>query len=190
LITTATTVSANGRRRLPIAINRNAPEPNLQPLTDYFKGFEKVGAVRAVFGDQTEEVLGRLKIMFISNRRMYMGIRDEDGNIAIGTWHLKNSDLRVLYLDIVHELFHIKQHMNDSKYFHREHMKFMRDRSLYYSSPIEVPAYRHTVIEAERIGMQYDELVEYLNMGPVPPEIFAAFLERPSSRSVSTASRH
>ncbi len=163
--------------RLQVKINRKAPAVSLQPFRDYFKGFENVGAVRAVFGDKTESVLRNLKVSFISNRRMYMGIRDDDGNISVGTHHLKNSDLRILYLDIVHELFHIKQHMKDKEYFHKEHMKFMGNRSLYYASPIEVPAYKHTVLEAERIGMPYEEITEYLKMGPVSQKVFRKFLK-------------
>jgi hypothetical protein len=163
--------------KLPIRINRETPPPSLQPFTNYFKGFEKIGAVRAVFGEKTEAVLENLKVAFISYRQMYMGIRDEDGNIAVGTHHLRNSDVRTLYLDIVHELFHIKQYMDDGEYFHREHMKFMRDRSLYYVSPIEIPAYRHTVREAERIGMSCEEIAEYLKMGEAPAKTFGKFLK-------------
>ena len=153
------------------------PPVSLFPFTDYFKGFEKVDAVRAVFHDRTESVLQKLKVGFISNRRMYMGIRDKDGNIAVGAYHLENSDKRTLYLDIVHELFHVKQFADDRKSFRKEHQKFMGNRSLYYSSPIEVPAYYHTVKEAKRIGMSYEEIVEYLKMGPFPPKVFAKFLK-------------
>jgi hypothetical protein len=162
--------------KLPVKLNRKTPPPALQPLTDYFKGFEKVAAVRKVFGDETEAVLARLKIGFISNRRMYMGIRDHDGNIAVGTYHLRHSPTRVLYLDIVHELFHIKQWMGDKEWFTKEHEKFMGNFSLYYSSPLEVPAYAHTVREAERLGMSRKEIAEYLKMMPVPPKIWNRFL--------------
>ncbi len=162
--------------KLSVKINRDTPAPALRPFTDYFKGFEGVQSVRAVFGEETEAVLSRLKVGFISNKRMYMGIRDDDGNIAVGTYHLRHSEKHILYLDIVHELFHIKQWMTDKEYFHEEHMKFMRDASLYYVSPIEVPAYRHTVREAERLGMDREEIVEYLKMMPVSPKVFAAFL--------------
>jgi hypothetical protein len=162
---------------LPIKINRDSPPPALQPFTDYFKGFEKVGAVRKVFGAETEAVLARLKIGFISNRRMYMGIRDDDGNVAVGTYHLRNSTDRVLYLDIVHELFHIKQWMRDKEWFTREHEKFMGDFSLYYSSPLEVPAYAHTVREAERLGMNRKEIAEYLKMMPVPQRVWNRFIK-------------
>jgi hypothetical protein len=162
--------------KLPIKLNRKTPSPVLQPFTDYFKGFEKVAAVRKVFGDETDMVLARLKIGFISNRRMYMGIRDADGNIAVGTYHLRHSTTRVLYLDVVHELFHIKQWMGDKEWFTKEHEKFMGNFSLYYSSPLEVPAYAHTVREAERLGMSREEITEYLKMMPVPPKIWNRFL--------------
>jgi len=163
--------------KLPIKLNRKTPPPALHPFTEYFKGFEKVAAVRRVFGDETEAVLARLKIGFISNRRMYMGIRDDDGNIAVGTYHLRHSTDRVLYLDIVHELFHIKQWMRDKEWFTKEHEKFMGDFSLYYSSPLEVPAYKHTVREAERLGMTRKEIAEYLKMMPVPQRIWNRFIK-------------
>ncbi len=162
---------------LLVKVNRKTPAPALQPFTDYFEGFEKVDAVRKVFGDETEAVLARLKIGFVSNRRMYMGIRDDDGNVAVGTYHLRHSPRHVLYLDVVHELFHIKQWMEDKEWFTKEHQKFMGDFSLYYASPIEVPAYKHAVREAERLGMSSEEITEYLKMMPVPPKVWNRFLK-------------
>ncbi len=161
---------------LPVKVNRKAPQPSLQPFTDYFEGFEKVGAVREVFGDKTEEVLSRLRIGFLSNRWMYMGIRDHDGNLAVGTYHLRNSDDHVLYLDIVHELFHIGQWMKDKEWFTKEHEKFMGNFELYWVSPIEVPAYKHAVEEAERLEMPKAQLVEYLKMGP-PTKVWKQFVK-------------
>jgi len=170
-----------GKRPIaPIAVVRKAPAVRLSPFLTYFKGFHRVGAVRSIFGDETEEVLGKLKIGFISNKYMYMGVRDSDGNLGVGTYHLKNSDVRTLYLDIVHELFHVRQFMQDRQYFRREHWKYLKDgfdSSLYFQSPIEIPAYRHAVDEAKRIGMSYDEIEEYLRMGPVDSGVFRRFLE-------------
>ena len=177
-----------GQLKLPVRINLETLTSTLQSFTDYFKGFEKVKAVRDVFGENTDVILQNLKIGFVSYRRMYMGIRDEDGNISIGTYHLKHSDLRTLYLDVVHELFHVKQFMENKEYFREEHKKFMLDRSLYYLSPIEVPAYNHTVREAERIGMSNDEIINYLKMGPVPPRIFNKFLEEMGLKREATSS--
>jgi hypothetical protein len=166
---------------LPVTINREAPPIALAPFTDYFQGFEKVQAVRDVFGEQTEEVLERLRVGFISSKYMYMGVSDRDGNLAVGTYHLKNSDFRTLYLDVVHELFHVKQFMGDRDYFRREHQRYLKktgfDSALYFKSPIEVPAYRHAVDEAKRIGLTYDEIAEYLKMGPVSPAVFSRLLK-------------
>src|SRR5271157_1639186 len=165
---------------LPVKINREAPPVSLSPFTEYFKGFDKVQAVRSVFGDQTGRVLKRLRVGFISNRYMFMGVSDRDGNLAVGTYHLKTSDLRTLYLDVIHELFHVKQFMRDKEYFRREHQRYLKktgfDTALYFKSPIEVPAYRHAVDEAKRIGMSYDEIAEYLKMGPVRPKVFSKLL--------------
>ena len=95
----------------------------------------------------------------------------------MGTYHLKNSPIRTLYLDIVHELFHINQRISDGKYFHDEFMKFMQDRSLYAASPIDILAYEHTVREAERIGMSPGEILEYLKIGDAPPKVWRNFLK-------------
>jgi len=178
-----------GQLEPPVEIIRKVPPATLLPFTKFFKGFEKVQAVRSVFGEETDAILGSLKVGFISLRFMYMGIRDEDGSITVGTYHLEHSDLRTLYLDIVHELFHIKQWREDKKYFEKEHRRFLGDWSLYYASPIEVPAYKHTVREAERIGMSRDEIVEHLKMGLVQPKAFAQFLKEMELRQDPKSSR-
>jgi hypothetical protein len=162
---------------LPVRVNREAPSQALQPFTEYFKGFEKVAAVREVFGDETEEVLGGLKVGFMSNRQMYMGVRDHDGNLVVGTYHLRHSSSQTLYLDIVHELFHIGQWRKDKEWFTREHERFMGNFELYYVSPIEVPAYKHAVREGERLGMTPEEITEYLKMMPVSDKTWKGFLK-------------
>ena len=141
---------------LPVKIDQRVPITALHSFKDYFHGFEKVPAVRAVFGDETDRVLARQKVEFVSSRWVYMGVNNDDGHIIIGTYHLRNSQLKILYLDIVHELFHVKQHLEGKNLF--------PDGYEYVDSPIEVPAYRHTVQEAKRIGMSYGEIEEYLKV--------------------------
>ena len=140
---------------LGVEIRRNT-EVKLFPFTDYFVGFEKVAAVRSLFGAKTAEVLRNLKVEFFSLRFGYMSVSDEDGHILISTNHLKNADMKVLYLDVVHELFHVKQFMEGKNLFQNEFE--------YVDSPIEVPAYEFTVEEAKRIGMSMNEIVEYLKV--------------------------
>jgi len=184
--------SSSKTHRVQVKLNRNFPPPALEKFTDYFQGFEKVEAVRSVFGERTEKVLGNLKVGFMPNKQMYMGIRDVDGNIAVGTYHLRVSPTRTLYLDIIHELFHINQRMNNPKFFHDEFMKFMGNRALYYASPIEIPAYEHTVREAERIGMTREQILGYLKFGYAPPKTWKRFVKemklkkgKPTSKKIT-----
>ena len=137
-----------------VVIHRNA-RIYLKKFTDFFEGFEKVEAVRELFHAQTDTVLKNLKIEFFS-RRGYMGVSDEDGHLMISADYLKNGDERDIYLDIIHELVHVKQFMNGIE---------LHDHRFNYSDrPTEIEAYSHTVKEARRIGMTDAEIYEYLNM--------------------------
>jgi hypothetical protein len=147
--------------KLKVEIDRDAPV-KLHPFTDYFKGFEDVKAVRSIFGRKTAEVLKNLKVEFFSAKFGYMSVSDEDGHLLVSAHHLKNSEMKILYLDIVHELFHVKQFMEGKQLF--------QDEFEYVDSPIEVPAYKFTIEEAKRIGMGRDEIIEYLKVEWVSEE--------------------
>jgi hypothetical protein len=125
----------------------------LYKFTDYFKGFEKVESVREIFGDQTEEILNKLKVEFVS-RRGYMGVDEQDGHLIVSAYYLKSGSERDIYLDIVHELVHVKQYMQGQKLF--DH------RYDYVDRPTEVEAYSHAVKEARRLGMTEKQIYNYL----------------------------
>ncbi len=141
--------------KLNVTIRRER-EPVLFPFTDYFQGFDKVEAVRKIFGAETEKVLAELKVEFFSSRWGYMSTSDVDGHLIISSHHLKNSKFEIVYLDVIHELFHVKQFMDGRVLF--DH------RYDYVDSPIEIEAYKATVDEAKRIGMSRDEIKEYLKV--------------------------
>lgn len=126
---------------------------SLKPFMSYFQGFEKIGAVREIFGDDTEKVLKDLKVEFFS-RRGYMGVSNEDGHILVSADYLKNGDERDIYLDIIHELVHVKQHMDGAE--------LTDNRFRYCDRPTEIEAFSHTVKEARRLGMTEKEIYEYL----------------------------
>jgi hypothetical protein len=119
---------------------------------DYFKGFEKVEAVRRIFGDQTEEILRNLKVEFIWFG--YMGVDGKDGHLMVNEKYLNNGDRTDIYLDVVHELCHVKQWMDGKELFD--------ERYDYVDRPTEVDAYRYTVQEAKRIGLTDDQILCYL----------------------------
>ncbi|MDG6926375.1 MAG: hypothetical protein JRN09_07450 [Nitrososphaerota archaeon] len=154
--------------KLGVEMERAVPVA-LLPFTDYFRGFDKVEAVKLIFGKDAGRVLKNLKVEFFSAKFGYMSVSDEDGHLLISAHHLKNSEPRIIYLDIVHELFHVKQFMEGKKLFPEEFE--------YVDSPIEVPAYKHTVKEAKRIGMTRDEIADYLKVEWVNPEQHARLLK-------------
>ena len=154
---------------LNVEIRRGAAI-TLFPFTDYFRGFDRVGAVRRIFGRNTAAVLRNLKVEFFSSRFGYMGVSDEDGHLLVSTHHLRNADEKVLYLDIVHELFHVKQFRDGKKLF--------LDEFEYVDSPIEIEAYKATVKEAKRIGMSTEEIIEYLKVEWVEEEAHKRLVEK------------
>lgn len=119
---------------------------------DYFEGFEKSQAVQGIFGDRTDEILRNLKIEFIWFG--YMGVDDDDGHLVVNKRYLKSGDKTDIYLDVVHELCHVKQHLEGRKLFN---MGFD-----YVDSPTEVEAYRYTVKEARRLGLSDERILNYL----------------------------
>jgi hypothetical protein len=119
---------------------------------DYFKGFEKSQAVQGIFGDATDEVLKNLKVQFTWFG--YMGVDDNDGHLMVNKSYLNNGDKTDIYLDVVHELCHVKQHMDGQELFDPGYD--------YVDRPTEVEAYRYTVQEAKRLGLSDEQIICYL----------------------------
>lgn len=133
-------------------MTRKAPVATY-PFTDYFKGFEKIGAVKQIFGDNADEVLSNLRVEFIG-RRGYMGVSEVDGHLIISADYLSKGDRTDIYLDIVHELVHVRQFMEGKELFDHNFE--------YVERPTEVEAYRAAVEEARRIGLSDKRICQYL----------------------------
>jgi hypothetical protein len=122
-------------------------------FTDYFKGMEKVQAVRDIFGEKTEEVLRNLKVDFTWVGG-YMFVNDADGRLMISSNYLNNGNKVDIYLDLIHELVHVKQYMDGKELFDVHYS--------YTNRPTEVEAYRVAVQEARRIGLGDERICQYL----------------------------
>jgi hypothetical protein len=122
-------------------------------FTDYFKGFENVEAIKRIFGERTEEILRNLKVEFTWVGG-YMGVSDVDGHLMVNPRYLNEGDRMDIYLDVIHELVHVKQFMEGKELFD--------SRYGYSNRPTEIEAYRHAVEEARRIGLTEDRICEYL----------------------------
>ena len=132
---------------VPIAILR---------FMDYFKGFEKLPAVVEIFGPETGKVLSELRVEFFSSKFGYMGVSDEDGHLIVSAYYLRNGDPTSKYLDVVHELVHVRQY--------REGKALFDETYEYHDRPTELEAYKHAVKEARRLGMSDPEIFEYLKV--------------------------
>ena len=142
-------------------IEREGPL-NRYNFTDFFKGFDQVPIIKKTFGKNVVEILNNLEVEFNSFRRGYMGVSDDDGHLVVNTHHLKNSDYKILYLDVVHELIHVKQFMDGKDLFDEDYE--------YVDRPTEIEAYQITVDEAKKIGMNDHEIFDYLQVDWIDDE--------------------
>jgi hypothetical protein len=86
----------------------------------------------------------------------YMGVDDGDGHLMVNQRYLNSGDRSEIYLDVVHELCHVKQHMEGKHLFDQ--------RYDYVNNPTEIEAYRYAVLEAKRIGFSNQRILRYLQM--------------------------
>jgi hypothetical protein len=153
--------------QLKVKITRDVPMTTY-PFTEYFKGFEKVDAVRTIFGEKTDDVLHNLRVEF-AGMRGYMGVSNTDGHLLVSALYLKGGDLVDIYLDIIHELVHVRQFMEGKELF--DH------RFSYEERPTEVEAYRYAVEEARRLGLDDERICEYLRTEWMTDEEFKRLAE-------------
>jgi len=128
----------------------------MHPFMDFFKGFEKIPAVRSIFGDDTEKVLGSLKVEFFSSKFGYMGVSDEDGHLIVSAYYLREGEQVSKYLDVIHELVHVRQF--------REGKPLFDEGYEYHNRPTELEAYKLAIDEGRRLGLSDKELFDYLKV--------------------------
>ena len=122
-------------------------------FTDCFKNFDKVETVRGIFGEKTTEVLHNLKVD-LTLFSGYMYVDSSSGHLVISARYLQRGDKIDIYLDLIHELCHVRQLMEGKELFD--------PRYSYVERPTEIEAYRYTVKEAKRIGLDDERICEYL----------------------------
>ena len=93
------------------------------------------------------------------SRSDYIWVSNKDGHLIANANYLKDGDTRAIYLDLIHELVHVKQFRDG-----REISLRIGKRFEYVDRPTELEAYRHTVKEAHRLGMTDEEIVDYLKV--------------------------
>jgi hypothetical protein len=122
-------------------------------FTELFKDFEKVEAVKGIFGEKTQQVLSNLEVE-LSWIIGYMYVDGSDGHLVISKSYLNSGDKIDIYLDLIHELCHVKQYMDGKELFD--------PRYEYVDRPTEIEAYSYAVQEAKRLGLTDERICLYL----------------------------
>jgi hypothetical protein len=138
-------------RRLPVNVLSIGSSHRI--FLEYFKGFDKLPAVRGIFGEKTTEVLSHLTVE-LSWVMGYMYVDGSDGHLVISKGYLNTGDKTDIYLDLIHELCHVKQFMDGRELFD--------PRYDYVERPTEIEAYRYAVQEARRLGLSEERICLYL----------------------------
>jgi len=74
----------------------------------------------------------------------------------VSAHYLRHGKPRDIYLDVIHELVHVKQFRNGQKLF--------PEGFEYSTAPTEIEAYNVCIAEGRRLGMTDREVLEYLRV--------------------------
>ncbi len=136
-------------------LKRNLPV-GTYPLNSVIHGLENSPAVRRIFSkvNERERILNNTIVTLLAGQG-YMRVGSDD-MILVAQDHLRSSDERVVYLDFIHELVHLKQ---------SEEGRTLYDINVrYVDKDTEIEAYQIVVAEGRRIGMSDKELRDYLEV--------------------------
>jgi len=122
-------------------------------FAEYFRGFDKVDSVKSIFGEKTTEVLQHLKVE-LSWIGGYMYVDGFDGHLVISRRYLSKGNRIDIYLDLIHELCHVKQFLDGRELFD--------PRYDYVGRPTEIEAYRCAVQEARHLRLSDERICLYL----------------------------
>jgi len=153
-----------------ININRKL-EPGQLKITDAYPNLREDPMMVEIFGScaAVDDIVETIHLNLVDTPH-YMNVNNDDGTINVGLGHLRNSEAEVLYLDILHELFHVRQQ--------REGADLYPKGVAYIDRTTEIESYAFTVKVARSIGMTDKEIVDYLWVEWISPDDNRKLAER------------
>ena len=148
--------------------------PGRYPLLEVFRGLDRVPpfrkypcsstAQRRLARETKVEVAARRgEWMYVAPHRVpadadsrWRPITARGDCIVVSGQHLRKSSEMVLYLDILHELYHVVQRSQGRELWDEDYA--------YVDRPTELEAYRFANVEARRLGVTDAFLREYLRV--------------------------
>jgi hypothetical protein len=139
---------------MTFTVNRNLTEGDYR-LRHIFSGLDNVQPLIKRMGSAQilKQILDKTRVT-LKDEDGYMYVNDADGSLVVGLEYLRTGQPTYLYLDVIHELVHIKQFLQGRELFDR--------RFTYVERPTEIEAYQCCVEEARRIGLSEEAIAEYL----------------------------
>ncbi len=132
-------------------------KPGPYRMEEVFADIRACPVLREIFADEREidRVVSEIAVS-ITDRPHVMFVDNHDATITIGMAYLREASDEFLYLDIIHELCHVKQHLQGLDLYDRS--------KSYVDRETEIDAYRITVREARRIGLDDEAICHYLQV--------------------------
>lgn len=164
---------ALSRRRLRVKsfrVKRSAPVGEYK-LSEIFAGLEASSALLKVFGSRSQmtKTMKHLKLR-VERGDSGLWLDRDTGTICIGAKHLTSAKNDFLYLDVIHVLVHVRQFLEGKELY---------DQAFeYVDRPTELEAYRATVAEARRVGMDEDEILKYLRLDAADDSELGKLIEK------------
>lgn len=136
-------------------LNRTAKE-GTHRLDQVAFGLEKSPALARVFpAEEDRSDVGAVPVE-VAVGPGYAYVDDTDGTLVLSQDYLQTGEKLSLYLDLVHELTHVRQFRAGLELYDR--------RFSYVDRPTEIEAYQVAVEEGRRLGMSDGEVLDYLRI--------------------------
>jgi len=140
-------------------------------FSDVFTGLDDSPTLLRVFGTKTSmsKITRHLKLK-VEGFDWGLWLDRDTGTVCISRRYLESARLNFLYLDVVHVLVHVKQFLEGRELY---------DQAFeYVDRPTELEAYRYTIDEARRMGMNEDEILRYLRVDSVDDSELGKLMEK------------
>ncbi|HUK29244.1 MAG TPA: hypothetical protein VLV31_12535 [Candidatus Acidoferrales bacterium] len=148
-------------------------------LKEVFSGIGESESLQKCVGNHglMSKILEETYVTLVPERG-YMYVNDEDGSLVVGADYLRTASANYLYLDVIHELVHVKQYLQGKELFDENYS--------YVDRPTEIEAYKCSVEEARLIGMDEETLAEYIYVEWISRKDHARLLKTLGVRSTSS----
>lgn len=165
-------------------VRPNVPGEGIHPFREVMPGLEKREVARAIAGDTpVDELLDEARVVCFEGEG-FPRVDDHTGHILCPRSYTGIHPPVVVYLDLIHELVHVRQVHEGQQVYH-----FPQS---YVEWPTEREAYRITYEEAQRLGLSDAWFWNYLSVPWIDDEeiaVLARAIGMPASSLPAEAER-